>query len=316
MGCLSIMKTLLVESAEKRQRVYNTLLLDPKYLGIFSSELAVKVINELARQPMCAMDIAKKLRQHEQKIYYHIRKMRDAGIVKLNSTEARYGMTAKIFELVSPVIAAKLHEDGYETTPFSAPPDPLVKEFLNPFIKDGALNAVIVFGDVRPHGKYEGAAHDGAFVADFMMLLGKYANTTSVPCYKMDSRIKESDLKNNLIIIGNPKVNTVAQTINNKLPIRFDTKTWSVVSTLSNKVYDDDFVGVIIKCDNPFNRKKKLLFLGGKRSRGTIVSTIAITSCIDEIMKGNINDEKIIAKVAKGVDRDADGFVDHVHFLE
>jgi DNA-binding transcriptional ArsR family regulator len=311
------MKTMFVEHDESGQKFYESLVLEPKHLGIFSSGLAVKIISELAKQPMCAMDLGKKLKENEQKIYYHLRKMRKAGIVRLSSTEARYGMTAKLFALVSPVIAAKLYEAGYETKSHAKIRDPDTEKFLDPFVKDGKLNATIIFGDGRPHGKYEGAAHDGAFTADLMLFLGNnLSNHTDSQSYKLDTFVREDDLKNNLIVIGGPRINTVAEKINSILPVKFNTKTWDIVSALSNKTYSDESVGLVVKCDNPFNKKKKILFLGGKKSRGTIVSVIAVTQHIKEILDGNANNSDVIAKVAKGVDKDGDGFIDSIRFLE
>lgn len=310
------MKSVFVENGSSTQKIYDSLLVEPADLSIFSNGLAMKMITELGKKPLCAMDLAKKLGQREQKVYYHLRKMKDAGIIRLERSEPRYGMTAKIYALVSPVISAKLHEDFYTRATTVNNFDPKVREFFKPFIKDGKLNTTIIFGDVRPHGKYEGSAHDGAFITDFMLMLGKFVDELEFPSFKLDSRVDAKDLKGNLIIIGNPKVNTVAQLVNEKLPLKFNTKTWSVMSTLSNKVYDDDFIGLVIKCENPFNKKNKLLFIGGKRSRGTIAANIALTRHIEEIMSGNVNDERQIAKIIKGVDKDSDGFIDHVHFLE
>lgn len=161
------MKTTLIENTADKQRVYDSLLLEAKHLGIFSNALATNIINELTKQPMCAMDVAKKLKQHEQKVYYHLRKMRNAGIVKLNGTEQRYGTTAKLFELVSPVIATKLYDDGYELRQPDHSSDPRLAEFFRPFIINGKLNCSIVIGDSYPHGKYDLPSTEGPHVFDF-----------------------------------------------------------------------------------------------------------------------------------------------------
>ena len=48
-----------------------------------SSELAHKILNLLAREAMYPIEIAKALKVHEQKVYYHIRNMEKAGIIKI-----------------------------------------------------------------------------------------------------------------------------------------------------------------------------------------------------------------------------------------
>src|SRR3989338_7260239 len=111
------MKSVFVENGGGTQRIYDSMLVEPADLSIFSNGLAMKIIAELGKKPLCAMDLAKKLGQHEQKVYYHLRKMKDAGLVRPERGESRYGMTAKIYALVSPVIVTKLYDGGYQTTP-------------------------------------------------------------------------------------------------------------------------------------------------------------------------------------------------------
>lgn len=72
-----------VEETDDGQKAYEVLQLKPKNLNVLNSELALKILQELARRPSCAMDIARRLKQHEQKIYYHLRRLETAGIVKL-----------------------------------------------------------------------------------------------------------------------------------------------------------------------------------------------------------------------------------------
>lgn len=312
-----LMKTLLVENTESQQRIYDSLMLNPEHLGIFSNGLAVSIIRELAKRPLCAMDIARKLRQNEQKVYYHLRKMRGAGIVKLNGLEHRYGMTAKIFELVSPVIATKLYEDGYEIKNTDIK-DPDIEEFLHPFVINGRLNAKIVTGAPIPHGKYEATARDGVHVIDLALFLGKFVNGFNQHNYKMDTEVdKHNDLKQNLILVGGPKINTITNNINRKLPIYFDVENnWTITSTLTGNTYDYEDDAVILKLKNPFNKKKELLLLAGRRSRGLRSAIIAFTRYIYEVMEGNTKNKKIVAKVVRGIDKDGDGIIDSVVFLE
>jgi len=43
---------------------------------------------------------------------------------------------------------------------------------------------------------------------------------------------------------------------------------------------------------------------------------LAFTRHTSDIMKGNVENEKMIAKVVRGVDKDGDGVIDSVTFLE
>ncbi len=312
------MKPLLVEKDRETQRVYNTTLVRPESLSIFSNELSIKIIRELAKQPQCAMDVARKLKEHEQNVYYHLKRMRDAGLIHLVSEENRYGMTAKIYEIVSPVIATKLDEDGYKISKNkSLPSDPEIEEFLDPFIKNAILNSIIVLGEPHQHGRFEGRARDSPYAVDVALFLGIYLHGLNTINYKLDVEILEKDLKNNLILIGNSKNNTVVDKINSKLPIYFDENNdWTIVSKLSDKKYGYDYDAVIERIKNPFDKEKEILILAGKRSVALKSAAIAFTHNLDEIMKGNINNSKVIAKVVSGIDKDGDGIIDSVKFLE
>jgi len=311
------MKTMLVENSENGQKIYDSLVLEPKHLGIFSNGLAVKIINELSRQPICAMDLGKKLKEHEQKIYYHLRKMREAGIVKLNGTELRYGMTAKLFELVSPVIATKLNEREYQLKGMDPKTDPVVAEFLDPFVKDGKLNARIIIGDPYSHGRFDESSTEGPFVSDIALLLGRFANNLEFPCYKLDTEIKESDLKNNLILIGNSKTNVLIDNINNSLPLYFDeTKDYRLVSRLTGNDYTDPRIGIIIKMPSPFNKNKKLLVIGGVGSRGTRAAVLACTLYFSKMFINAENNNGTLVRIIKGYDRSGDKVIDSVEILE
>jgi len=304
---------MLVENAENGQRLYESLLLDAKHLGIFSNGLAVKIIGELAMRPLCAMDIARRLKQHEQKIYYHLRKMKDAGIVRLNGVEHRYGMTAKMYELVSPVIAAKLYEDGYETKSANPVVDPVMSEFFSPFIKDGKLNSKIIIGDPYPHGEYNVPANEGTFLTDLLLMFGGLVRNLEFPAYRLDTEVKNADLKNNLILIGNARTNTIINKMNkmngNKA-VKFD-KSGNLVS--EGSVYSNPITGVILKCANPFSKNKKILMIGGVRSRGMRASIIALTQYFGTIIDKQTDN---VVRIIEGYDKDGDRIIDSIRVVK
>jgi len=316
-------EALLLESdGNGGHRAHDSVLLEPRYLGTLGNELSIKIVQELAKEPLCAMDIAKRLklnaRHGEQKIYYHIRKLEKAGIVKQVGTENRYGMVAKIFNVVAPVIATRLWETN--GTPVEkvvkGVVDPKLSEFLRPFIVNGNLNSTIIIGSPWPHGRFDATARDTPELLVLGAFLGKFVRGNAIT-YKLDTQISEDDLKNNLILIGNSKINTVVDRINSYLPIYFDEKSdWVIRSKLSGNAYKDDNHAAIIRMQNPFNKKKEVLILAGRRSVGLRAAVLALVHHHDEIMKGNSGDYKAIAKVVEGRDRDSDGKIDAVKFLE
>ncbi|MBU5687883.1 MAG: ArsR family transcriptional regulator [Candidatus Aenigmarchaeota archaeon] len=308
----------LIEETKDEQRVYDTKILsNPKALSSFSNELSFKIIKEIAKTPLCPMDIARKLKQHEQKIYYHIRKLEKFGIIKLESLENRIGATAKIYSLSSPTFSFKVIEDYYTKNSKIKPTE---IKFLKPFIENSNLNALIIVGSPDPHGKYKAPASDGYCVINLSAYLGQFVSNVKLPIYKLDTQLNENDLKKNLIIIGGPKTNIISEKINNKLPIYFNYSEeildWTIISTLSKKIYKEKEIGVIERIVNPFDQTKEIFFMSGKGFRGTLAAVIAFTKYLKEFSNGNIYDKNIFARVVRGVDEDSDGIIDDVEFLE
>jgi DNA-binding transcriptional ArsR family regulator len=305
----------LVEESENEQRAYDTLVVsDPRKLSNLSSELAMRIIQLLSRQPACAMDIARKLKQHEQKIYYHLRNLEKIGLVRVTRTEERVGAIAKIYEACYPAVSMKLFE-GERTL------DSKIRireiKFLEPFIKDGKMNSSIVIGSPDPHGAYSSQASDGCCAIDLALFLGSLIRDPLLPNYILDTEMKEKDLKENLILVGGPKANIVVEKVNKKLPIYFDfQREWNLVSPFSKKIYTEDDIGIIERVPNPFNPKKEMLVIAGKRFKGTRAGILAFVKHIREVEKGNKFQLGNVAKIVRGVDKDSDGRVDDVEFLE
>ncbi len=303
----------LVEEG-KEQKAYESLLVsNPKVFSCLSNDLALKIISLLSKKPACAMDIARKLKEHEQKIYYHLRNLEEVGIIKLEKTEERVGAIAKIYSVAYPVVSFKIF-DGKEIINQKIK----VREFrfFKSFIKDGRLDATIIIGSPDPHGKYGAQASDGCCAIDLALFLGSLIKDVSAN-YKLDTEIKENDLKENLILVGGPKANIIVERINKNLPIYFDFhREWNIVSPFSKQVYVEDEIGIIERIKNPFNEDKEIIVLSGKRFKGTRAAIIGLMNYLEEVEKGNNFAQNIIAKVVLGVDKDSDGRVDDVKFLE
>lgn len=308
----------LIEETKEGQRAYETLLVkNPKLFSILSNELTLKIVKELGEEPACPMDIARKLKEHEQKIYYHIRKLEKLGMIKLDKIEERVGATAKIYSPVSPVISFKLF-DGEIIEDVKTRAREL--KFLKPFMEDGRFNSIIIVGSPDPHGKYKAPASDGYCAIDLGMFLGQFITESKTLYYKLDTQIRPRDLKKNIILVGGPKTNILSEKINKHLPIYFNYSEkfleWDIVSSLSKMVYRDEHVGFIAKTFNPFCEGKEILVLAGKRFTGTRAAVVAFIKHIEEIIEGNKHSPNKIAKVVKGIDEDSDGIVDEVEFLE
>lgn len=307
----------VIESLETgEQRIYNSVLVDPKNIDIISNNLAMQIVNKLAGTKSCAMDLSRELKQHEQKIYYHIRRLEEAGIIKRAGIERRFGMTAKMFTASSPIISAKLYDDGQTLNSKELSVDYHTAQFFYPFVHEGKLDAKIIVGDTSSHGRFDGEAREGNYGFDLAMLLGGLIRNLKFPSYKLDTEVTEDDLKGNLILIGNPKTNTIIDKINNSLPIFFDeSKAFSFVSRSNGTFYDDPTVGLILKINNPLDNTKKILLIGGIKTRGSRAAFLACTKHIKELLEKTDKEGNLMCLV-KGVDRDGDRVIDEVKFVD
>lgn len=286
-----------------------------KQLKAINSELAKRILEELARNPCYPMQLAKKMGVNEQKIYYHIRNLEKAGVIEVVGTEEIKGSVANIYSLVKPAFVVKFSDFKAAQKVKELEEHP--KSFLEPFIENGQLNARIIVGSPDPHGPEKARSRDGYYGMDLALFLGTFLNYVPGLNVKLDTETRDEDLKQNLIIIGGPVVNSVTEKINHKLPVWFDRdNNWSIVSNVSNKKYHSDETGVIVKMKNPFNKKKSILLVAGKRYAGTRTVMIALLKYFNEIIKGNKFDKSVNAKIVEGIDMDSDGIVDDVEILE
>ena len=279
--------------------------------NVISSELAGKIIRLIAKEPMYTIDIAKSLKMHEQKIYYHIRNLEKAGIIKVVKKETKQGATANFYGLTEPAFVIKF-KDFEPTSKIGQMRNE--SDFLYPFIKDGKLDAMIIVGSPDPHGPDKARSRDGYYGMDLALFLGTFLNYVPQFNVKLDTEVREDDLQNNLILIGGPVVNKIVEKINSKLPIRFEEG--SIKSTVTKEVYPQDECGMIVKAKNPFNDGKFVLVVAGKRFSGTRAAIIAFLKDFKKITKGNLHNNSIKANVVEGIDLDSDGIIDDVEFRE
>ncbi|PIN93707.1 hypothetical protein COU54_02010 [Candidatus Pacearchaeota archaeon CG10_big_fil_rev_8_21_14_0_10_31_24] len=276
------------------------------------SEVGMKILEVLKEGIMYPKQIAKKLKIHEQNVYYYIRKLEIAGMIKVAKQERIQGTIAKFYALTSDSFYVKIG-DFKESSKVNERELGILKNF----IENGELNALIVVGSPDPHGPMKARSKDGYFGMDLALFLGTFLTNISESKVKLDTEVLDKDLKeNNLIILGGPIVNKVAESLGSKVPIYYNEKKKGFYSTLSGKTYVHEEVGVINICKSPFNPDKEIIFIAGIRNSGTKASIMAFLKKLDELEEGNSNDSDIKSRVVEGLDLDSDGIVDDVEILE
>ncbi len=285
----------------------------PAGLRPLTSELGWRVFREMVT-PACPIDVAKKLGVHEQKVYYYIRKFRKAGLIREVQREQRHGMVARFYQARDVCLGLVADKKHFENVQIPVAP---AFRSLEPFVSGGKLNCRIVVGSPDPHGPYKTRASDSCCAIDLALFLGSFTDGKIAPNYKLDVEVRPKDMRGNLVVIGGPTVNMVADKLNRHLPIQIERgDEISMFSKLSGKRYFDEEIGFVCLARNPFSPRSKVLVLVGKRFQGTRSAVIAFIRHMDEVLAGNRFSRGVQARVVRGFDMDGDGIIDAVEFLE
>ncbi len=326
MAFMSMDKKLLFDDADGVQKVKEiALLTNPQKLKMILDKFSWKIMVMLSENEMYPLEIARKLNVHEQKVYYHIRKLVRAGAVTVSKEEEKKGAIAKYYRPVSQAFGIEF-SGGYATVtnPSSASVDRQVQTFFRGFVKKGGeFDAKIVVGSPIPHGPFKTSARDGHYAAHLTFFLGQFAKLPSDFAIKLDVDVKaEKEEKNNLILVGGPGTNVVTQEVNEHLPIRFSMQPseqgfllGGLVSNRTRRAYSADTAGLISKISNPWDPTKRIIVFAGNKAVGTKACVLAMTNFWKTTLKTYKGNDDF-ATVIQGLDLDSDGKVDSVEVLE
>jgi DNA-binding transcriptional ArsR family regulator len=319
-------KKLLLHEENKTQKVKEIAVIeDPQKLKMILDRLSWKILVMLSEKEMYPLEIARKLGVHEQKVYYHVRKLAKAGAITVVREEEKKGAIAKYYKAVSPAFGIELPQ-GYKIIQRLSliGMDEQIQKFFKEFMgKDGAFEGKIVVGSPTPHGPFKTSARDGHYASHLTFFLGQFAKMPEEFAIKLDVDVKaEKEEKNNLILVGGPGTNLLTQELNEYLPIRFNMQPseqgflfGGLVSRKTSNVYTADAVGLIAKIVNPWDDTKRIIVLAGNKAVGTKACVLALTNFWKKTLKG-YNGEDTFAKVIQGFDLDGDGKVDSIEVLE
>jgi DNA-binding transcriptional ArsR family regulator len=319
-------KKLLLHEEDKKQKVKEIAIIeDPQKLKMILNRLSWKILGMLSEKEMYPLEIARKLGVHEQKVYYHIRKLAKSGVITVVREEEKKGAIAKYYKAVSPAFGIELPQ-GYKTIERLSliGMDEQIQKFFKEFIKeDSTFEGKIVVGSPTPHGPFKTSARDSHYASHLTFFLGQFAKVPEEFAIKLDVDVKaEKEEKNNLILVGGPGTNLLTQELNEYLPIRFNMQPseqgflfGGLVSRKTANVYTADAVGLVAKIVNPWDKTKRIIVLAGNKAVGTKACVLALTSFWKKTLKG-YDGEDAFAKVIQGFDLDGDGKVDSIEVLE
>ena len=168
-------KRLLLHEDDKTQKVKDIALVNnPQKLKLILNALSWKVLTMLSERDMYPLEIARKLGIHEQKVYYHVRKLCEAGAITVAREEAKKGAIAKYYRVVAPAFGIELPQEYRTIKKLSLlGMERQIQEFFKEFVrKDGAFDGKIVVGSPTPHGPFKTSARDGHYASHLTFFWG------------------------------------------------------------------------------------------------------------------------------------------------
>jgi DNA-binding transcriptional ArsR family regulator len=317
-------KKLLLQNNGNSQEAKEISILSDSQLKMILGSLSWKILTILSKKEMYPLEMAKQLGMHEQKIYYHIRKLAKAGAITVVREEKKKGATAKYYKTVSPAFGVEFPQ-GYKpiqnicTLSFDEP----LEKFFKEFIDNGTFDGKIVVGSPQPHGPFKTSARDGHYAAHLALFLGQFAKMPAEFAVKLDVDVKvEKEEKNNLILVGGPGTNLLTEEVNDYLPIKFIMQSSGqgfLLGGLSSKktgqVYTSDVSGVVAKIVNPWDSSKRIVVLAGNKAVGTKACVLALTNFWKKTLE-KYKGEENFAVAIHGFDLDGDGKVDSIEVNE
>jgi len=317
---------LLLHEEDKEQKVKEIAITrDPQKLKMMLNKLSWKILVMLSEEEMYPLEIAKRMGIHEQKVYYHIRKLAKAGAITVVREEEKKGAIAKYYKPVSSAFGIELPQEYKPIRKLSLlTMDEQIQKFFKEFSrKDGTFEGKIVVGSPTPHGPFKTSARDGHYASYLTFFLGQFVKMPDEFAIKLDVDVKaEKEERNNLILVGGPGTNVLTQEVNESLPIRFNMQPseqgfllGGLVSKKTSRAYTADTAGLVAKIVNPWDKTKRVIVLAGNKAVGTKACVLALTNFWKKTLK-NYHGEDTFATVIQGFDLDSDGKVDSIEILE
>ena len=308
----------LIEETAQGAVGREAVLLDrPERAAAIASPLAWRILQELAKEPDYPNALATRLRVHEQKVYYHVRRLEAAGFLKVVREEPKRGASARILAPTAEAFAIVLKGRGNPVTSPMLPHAGIVAQFLEEFTSDGRFNGAIVVGSPYTHGPFNTTARDSPYAVELGFFLGRLFAPPKGVVVRLDTEVKASGPgKEDMILVGGPVANIITMDLNPSLAVNFDWKqVWRMESSRTHRPYADEQVGLIAKVRNPWNRSRVVVLLSGLHAVGTMAAILGLTRFADDVLEGYTPGEDFYRVVA-GQDQDGDGRLDAVSVLE
>ncbi|MFT4303280.1 MAG: S-layer protein [Candidatus Woesearchaeota archaeon] len=302
----------LIKTEEGIRKFDSCYILSESKFNSFN-KIKIQIIKELSNKPMFISELAKKMKLHEQNVYYHVNQIID--LLEIVEEKKVRGTIARKFKPKSMNFCLSLSKSFKDISKLDSEFSSIkskVHSFFFPFIDNGELNAKIVVGSPDPHGQYKARSRDGHYAIDLALYIGSLCRLPKTFSVSLDTDIS-LDLNENIIVVGGPVTNLLADKVNSMLPVKFvNDGNWVIKG--KKDTYSDDNVGLISRIVDKVNNKNVIL-IAGLRFSGTKSAVIALTRQLDLILN-HFSSQNSFYAIVQGYDMDGDGKVDTVELLE
>ncbi len=281
-----------------------------------SGKVGQKILALLSTGPLYPAEIARALKVHHQTVYYHMGRLEKAGLVAQVGRKSVRGGEANLFELSTDGYAVEFAVKGERLPASQQVPGPKgLAKFFGEFIREGDFDGWIVVGSPVQHGTSGTQARDGHYAVQLGFALGQFVRVPRKFPVKLDVDVKAESLRGaNLIVVGGPRNNVVAEELNPRLPVRFkEGGFWSSIVDGHGRSYNSEFDCLLAKVENPWLKGSTCIVAAGLAGAGTKAAIVGLCNQADQLF-GDYRGGAY-ASVLRGVDRDGDGKVDSVEVL-
>jgi DNA-binding transcriptional ArsR family regulator len=274
-----------------------------------------KILGLLGSAPRYPADIARALNTHHQTVYYHMKRLEKSGLVTRVKSEVIRGGEATLFALSSEGYAVEFATKGERLPAFpGSSRSKAFGRFFKEFISEGQLDGWLVVGSPMPHGAGGTQARDGHYAVQLGFALGQFVKLPERFPVKLDVDIKSEKLEgSNLIVVGGPRTNLIAEELNPHLQVGFKQGVWGPIVDSQGREYSSELDCILVKRRNPWNESKTVVVAAGLTGAGTKAATMGMCDFADSLFQKYRSGD--FACILRGVDRDGDGKVDSVELL-
>jgi len=282
-----------------------------------SGKVGQKILALLSSGPKYPAEMARLLGAHHQTVYYHIGRLERAGLITRVRSEQIRGGEAKLYALASDGYAVEFPVKGEQMpTLKSSSRSKALGRFFKEFINSGEFDGWVVVGSPLQHGEAGTQARDGHYAVQLGFALGQFVTLPSKFPVKLDVDLRAEKLQaSNLIVVGGPRTNVVAEELNPHLPVRFSQAGfWSAIVDQDGKTYGSEVDCIVEKVKNPWDPTKTCVLAAGLTGAGTKAAIIGICNFAETVFQKYRSGD--FASLLRGEDRDGDGKVDSVEVLK